>query len=105
MVSDVEVGLQLFDYMEQVNSIMTVLSEGSLSAQQAAVLVAGEAGVYEGRAADELAQFCVSYSANIDKLCMLYSVTVGYLGKIFEVFVNTDEELTQFAELILERVS
>jgi len=91
-MSDVQVGVRLLDYVNQLTTVVMGLSTASSSAHAAADMFAGD-GFYSGRAEAELCQFYASLAANVDKLTFFESVAIQYLQKVFETFSEADQEL------------
>jgi hypothetical protein len=88
-MADLQVGAQILGYADRLMVILTKLSQAQAAADSAVSQVH-----YAGRAKAEMDQFYQSYQAHINKLIYFDSVGAKYLGKVFEEFGYTDEELT-----------
>ena len=101
-MADVLVGAVVLEYANRLTAISQLVETASLTAHQMADSFTGEEGFYDGEARVELKQFYESYAANLDKLAYLESVASQYLGKVFEQFGFTDEELTALLQQMVD---
>jgi len=90
---DLHVGVELLQYADQITAIVQSLSDASDAARQAANLLNGDSGYYDGRARAEMKQFCDSYADNIDKLVFFESAAQQFLGRAFAEFDFNDQDL------------
>ena len=90
--ADLRMGVQVLDYARRLTEVVAVLSSASVTAHAAVdVLATGDA--YRGRALPELQMLFSGYAANADKLACFHQVASRYLGKVFEEFARTNEDL------------
>jgi hypothetical protein len=94
-MSDLAVGVQLLEYMDQVNTIVTTLAGAAESAHVAAGLLAGEDGFYDGRARAEMKLFYEAWAAQVDKLMGFQSVAAQFLKTAFDEFGANEEDLNR----------
>ncbi len=92
-MSDIQVGVVLLEYADRLSAISQLLMNASATAHEAVNLLTGDEGFYDGEARPEMKLFYESYAANIDKLLNLESVGAQYLRKVFDDFVDVDDQL------------
>jgi hypothetical protein len=103
VVSDVEVGIQLVEYSNWINSmVIPSLSTAVDEAQAACDLLSGAAGdpIYQGRAADQLSMFYTNMLAHAQKLVYFHTVAAKFLANAYEAFDFTDQQLAVIVETV-----
>ena len=92
-MTDVQTGVQLFDYKVRLTGVTTKLQTASEHARVAASNFGLEQGFYDGKARAEMKLFFESYSAHVDKLVMLTAAASDYIDKVLATFDDADKQL------------
>jgi hypothetical protein len=80
------------DYGDRITVIRRQLATALVEAEAAARLFGGDQA-YKGRAWGELSMFFSSYVAHVQKLDYFQGAAAAFLGRAFEEFGFTDDEL------------
>ncbi|MDR1265426.1 MAG: hypothetical protein LBK42_07645 [Propionibacteriaceae bacterium] len=91
----VQVGAALLNYGDRITLIRQQLATAVGEAEAASRLFDGGDPVYKGRAWGELSMFFSSYVAHIQKLDYFQGAAAAFLGRVFEEFGFTDDQLAR----------
>jgi len=94
MADRIQIGEVSLEYLDEIEKILNVLTEGLFAAERARKRVF-EGNIYEGRAKAEIEIFYENYFKKICNLYSLYTRCSEYVTYVIKEIKYTDEEMTK----------